>query len=81
MAFMDKLPVIWHVLTSKGFSMFGDKAKSLPQRVALILVPQFTMMPVTSAIEPLRLANRISNKKLYDWTASPLPHRTVLSPW
>jgi transcriptional regulator GlxA family with amidase domain len=77
MAFMDKLPVIWHVLTSKGFSMFGDKAKSLPQRVALILVPQLTMMPVTSAIEPLRLANRISNKKLYDWTLHALDGKPV----
>ena len=34
--------------------MFGDKPRSLPQRIALILVPDFTMMPVTSAIEPLR---------------------------
>ena len=48
--------------------MFGDKAKELPQTVALILVPEFTMMPVTSVIEPLRLANRLSEKTLYRWT-------------
>ena len=30
--------------------MFGDKPKQLPQHFALILVPEFTMMPVTSAI-------------------------------
>ena len=34
----------------------------------LVLVPEFTMMPVTSAIEPLRLANRLAEKSLYKWT-------------
>ena len=48
--------------------MFGDKAKSLPQSVALILLPEFTMMPVTSVIEPLRIANRLAEKQLYRWS-------------
>ncbi len=48
--------------------MFGDKAKRLPQHFALVLVPEFTMMPVTSAIEPLRIANRLSEKSFYKWT-------------
>jgi len=48
--------------------MFGDRPKELPQNFALILVPEFTMMPVTSAIEPLRIANRLSEKILYKWT-------------
>lgn len=48
--------------------MFGEKAKSLPQAVALVLLPEFTMMPVTSAIEPLRQANRFADKALYRWT-------------
>ena len=48
--------------------MFGDKPRSLPQRIALVLIPDFTMMPVTSAIEPLRLANRQAEKELYVWT-------------
>jgi AraC family transcriptional regulator, glycine betaine-responsive activator len=48
--------------------MFGDKARELPQSIALILVPEYTMMPVTSAIEPLRIANRLSEKTLYKWT-------------
>ena len=48
--------------------MFGDKPKHSPQHIALILVPEFTMMPVTSAIEPLRLANRLSEKSFYKWT-------------
>jgi transcriptional regulator GlxA family with amidase domain len=48
--------------------MFGDPPKQLPQEIALILVPEYTMMPVTSAIEPLRLANRAAEKQLYKWT-------------
>lgn len=48
--------------------MLGQKPKNLPQTVALVLVPEFTMMPVTSAIEPLRLANRLADKQLYKWT-------------
>ncbi len=48
--------------------MFGDPPKQLPQEIALILVPEYTMMPVTSAIEPLRLANRAAEKPLYKWT-------------
>ncbi len=48
--------------------MFGEKAKSTPQHIALVLVPDFTMMPLTSAIEPLRLANRITEKPLYAWS-------------
>lgn len=48
--------------------MFGDKARELPQPVALILVPEFTMMAVTAVIEPLRLANRQSERNLYKWS-------------
>jgi transcriptional regulator GlxA family with amidase domain len=48
--------------------MFGDRPRQLPQHFALVLVPEFTMMPVTSAIEPLRIANRLLEKALYKWT-------------
>ena len=48
--------------------MFGDKPKELPQHFALILVPEFTMMPVTAAVEPLRLANRHAERELYRWS-------------
>jgi AraC family transcriptional regulator, glycine betaine-responsive activator len=59
------------------FSMFGDKAKELPQTVALVLIPEFTMMPVTSVIEPLRIANRLSEKTLYKWTLHSLDGQPV----
>jgi transcriptional regulator GlxA family with amidase domain len=57
--------------------MFGDKPRELPQAFAFIMVPEFTMMPVTSAIEPLRLANRLSEKTLYTWTMHSLDGKPV----
>ncbi len=48
--------------------MFGEKPRILPQHFAFVMVPKFTMMPVTSAIEPLRIANRLSEKSLYSWS-------------
>ena len=57
--------------------MFGDAPKQLPQHMAVVVVPEFTMMPVTSAIEPLRLANRMSEKTLYNWTMHSLDGQPV----
>lgn len=47
--------------------MFGDRPREIPQNFAFVLVPDFSMMPVTSAIEPLRIANRTAERDLYDW--------------
>ncbi|UWU23870.1 GlxA family transcriptional regulator (plasmid) [Rhizobium sp. CB3060] len=38
-----------------------------PIRVGLLLLPQFSMMALASASEPLRAANRLASRKLYDW--------------
>jgi transcriptional regulator GlxA family with amidase domain len=57
--------------------MFGDKPRELPQPVALILVPEFTMMAVTSVIEPLRLANRQAERELYRWSTHSLDAKPV----
>lgn len=40
-----------------------------PLRVGFLLIDQFTMMSFTSAVEPLRSANRMSNRELFEWTA------------
>src|SRR6266508_282310 len=50
-----------------GSPMFGDKPQEWPQKFAFVMVPEFTMMPATAAIEPLRLANRCAEKPLYKW--------------
>ena len=42
-----------------------------PREFVFLLVPQFSMIAFAAAIEPLRLANRMSRRQLYAWrTAS-----------
>lgn len=38
-----------------------------PERIAFFLVPKFSMIAFTAALEALRLANRLSGKGLYSW--------------
>ena len=40
---------------------------SIPQKIGFHLVPRFSMMAFASAIEPLRSANRLAGKALYEW--------------
>jgi AraC family transcriptional regulator, glycine betaine-responsive activator len=47
--------------------MFGQASPNLPHRIAILIVPKFPMMSFTSAIEPLRSANRMSGRALYSW--------------
>ena len=42
----------------------GDK---LPTRFAFLLVNDFTLISMSSAIEPLRMANRICGSDIYTW--------------
>lgn len=47
--------------------MFGSTHTGAPQKVNFLLLPQFSMLAFTSSIEPLRAANRLSGKSLYQW--------------
>lgn len=38
-----------------------------PRRLGLFLAPNFSMMAFASLIEPLRAANRVSDRTLYEW--------------
>lgn len=38
-----------------------------PRRFAFVLLDQFTLLSFSCAVEPLRIANRVSGRKLYDW--------------
>ena len=38
-----------------------------PEPIGFLLVPRFSMMAVTSAIEPLRVANRLAGRTLFSW--------------
>jgi len=39
-------------------------------RIGFYLVPQFTMLAFSSAVEVLRMANKLSGRTLYSWTLS-----------
>ena len=39
-----------------------------PQSIAFLIVPQFSMLAFVSAIEPLRVANRMAGRDLYRWS-------------
>ncbi|NAW34365.1 helix-turn-helix domain-containing protein [Halomonas alimentaria] len=45
-----------------------DYTGPLPEQVGFLLLPQFSMMAFFAAVEPLRIANRISCRPLFDWT-------------
>ena len=40
----------------------------MPERIGFVLLPRFSMMAFFSAVEPLRIANRLSGRPLFDWT-------------
>ncbi len=48
--------------------MFGSTPRELPQKIGFVLIPRFSMIAFTAALEPLRLANRASGRELYAWS-------------
>lgn len=47
-------------------SMLRDDDQGI-ETYGFFLYPEFAMMSFTSAVEPLRAANRLSGRRLYDW--------------
>ena len=47
--------------------MFGSTNRARPETIGFFLVPDFSMIAFTSAVEPLRMANRLSGSHLYRW--------------
>lgn len=47
--------------------MFSGSSNELPERIGFLIVPQFSMMAFFSAVEPLRIANRLTGRDLYSW--------------
>ena len=43
------------------------EGRTLPRRIGFFLAPHFSMMAFSSAVEPLRVANLISQRELYRW--------------
>jgi len=44
-----------------------EASGSKPRQFVFVLLDQFTMLSFACAIEPLRIANRLSGKELYSW--------------
>jgi transcriptional regulator GlxA family with amidase domain len=47
--------------------MFGNAPRELPQKIALLLLPRFSLLPFSSVVEAMRIANRMSGRELYSW--------------
>ncbi|MBS0254701.1 MAG: GlxA family transcriptional regulator [Proteobacteria bacterium] len=55
----------------------GPRTPSGPRRFTFLLMPEFSMIAFTSAIEPLRVANRMSGQLLYHWRTASLTGAAV----
>ena len=49
--------------------MFKPHPGPGPEPIGFLLVPQFSMMAFSAAVEPLRVANRLAGRSLFDWRA------------
>ena len=47
--------------------MAGGQAGEGTERIGFFLAPEFSMIALFSAVEPLRVANRMSGRELYSW--------------
>src|SRR5690625_18301 len=47
--------------------MLNNPPKELPQVIGFLLLPRFSMIAFSAAIEALRQANRLSGRELYRW--------------
>ena len=47
------------------------------RRIGFLLIPDFSMIAFTSAIEPLRMANRLSGQAIYEWSVVSLSGEPV----
>ncbi|RJE89260.1 GlxA family transcriptional regulator [Paracoccus onubensis] len=52
---------------SHGVAHVDTPRRDEPVLVNFVLVPKFTMLALTSAIEPLRAANQLSGSNLFEW--------------
>ena len=55
------------MLNENSIIKLNAEVKS-PRRFVFVLIENFTLLSFSSALDALRIANRMSGKKLYDWT-------------
>lgn len=47
--------------------MARPQTQDAPTRIAFVLLPEFTLLSFSCAAEALRIANRVSGRRLYEW--------------
>ncbi|MGH6932565.1 MAG: GlxA family transcriptional regulator [Dongiaceae bacterium] len=57
--------------------MSDTTSKSDTQTIGFLLLPRFSMMAFVSAVEPLRVANRLGERSLYRWEILAMAGKTV----
>lgn len=62
-----KAPDAADALVPKGAAFFPVDKAGPTRTYAFILVPGFTLLAFASAVEPLRIANQLSQRPLYRW--------------
>lgn len=67
--------------------MFGDLPRDFPQVFAFVLIPDYSLIPLASALEMIRIANRLADKELYkaniytlDGEPVPASNGVIISP-
>ena len=55
------------MLNENSIIKLNTEVKS-PRRFVFVLIENFTLLSFSSALDALRIANRMAGKKLYDWT-------------
>ncbi|THD82336.1 GlxA family transcriptional regulator [Aliigemmobacter aestuarii] len=72
---VEKQPLIPH-----GAAFFQTSNREARTRhFAFLLCPSFTLLAFASALEPLRIANQLSQRPLYDWTTRSADGAPVIS--
>ena len=47
---------------------YGEITEGAEQEIGFYLTDNFSLLPFVAAVEPLRIANRMSRKPLYQWS-------------
>ncbi|MDE3027367.1 MAG: hypothetical protein KGH84_03080, partial [Paracoccaceae bacterium] len=67
MANIHKARVEHDPLVPEGAAYFPVPNPGATRNYAFVLVPGFTLLAFSSAVEPLRIANQLSQRPLYRW--------------
>ncbi|MGH1356088.1 MAG: GlxA family transcriptional regulator [Thalassovita sp.] len=56
-------------IVPRGAAYFDVNAQGTAREFAFLLLPQFTLLAFSAALDPLRIANQLAQRPLYRWSA------------